>query len=1234
MSKEASAPMLVCRVQALYPYTAQDGSSLSFERGDIIDVLSQLPSGWWDGYCKGTRGWFPSNYTKVIQEDPSSQDTTASTDLPAAEHRDDMDIPRPLPPQLQLSPTEAPSRQLFDDNLDNASISSSNLTTDVKRDHPPPLDDDSRPATDPLMVDDSLASDSDQKSYMDSRNGSVDDPSRVYTADANATGGNNYDNDWLENDQRQLPAPWIRRSLPQGGTCFYNMNTHEIAWDINDIRRERARESSIDSATSSRKGSLDVPRPHPRSPARRMSARRGSVISNNEPLTWKKLSIHIALAIHNLNIVSRNGNNTGDSHHTPPQVHYDDYTSSIVDAIRLMLLASGTVDKDDVSLRAHPTLKAHHRTMMAALSKLILSTQSCSNAFSKNAMAKMLADGNELLMATRNFISTCEAIPIPVHHIDPQLLDHAKQTNSLRYTMDGELAENIEAYGNNIQESIDSMIAGIDRYQQLQQKDDDNATKSAKGKEIASNAVPPVSDPAMPNSSDLVAFSSSLFSQFRSFGNQIGQFDAIFDEINYTGFPTQELQELRDARSLLLTLLGSLFCNMQALTSEAADASGILGTLRGIGNDMKNTIDTVCACIDRLAFDPALKHVTLQQQQHQQQQGTAMRTSILTSPPSAAKPRITSSIGSASLHGSQRIDRDSSITTTNTTIDEDDENGDDNESYYTDVQTNYSSSHHGGPGTATTGDLPEDLELTGQLVAQQPPRQSTAKLKQFFGDDIPEHMAMPPPLPSGINGAPGSGGAVGNAGNAPGNAPGGANASGSNANTAELHDSNLQDKDRPWYLQYDYKPSEIVFNMEGSVKGATLEALVVRLTLHDYLDMNFINTFLLTYRSFCTSMQLLKCLEQRYMIQQPTGLTPDQIEVWTNKKLKLIRLRVFNVLKTWLEMAYNNEDDTDVLDELERFTTTTIRSTLRFSAEQLERLIAKRRESANDTLKKMVLTLPTSPPLPILPRNRKKFRLLDLDPLEVARQMTIMDFKLYSAIRPVECLNKAWSRDDDEQSSTIATNIRASIEYCNQVTSWVSDAILSQHEVKKRVTLIKFWVQVAERCRQLNNFNTCMAILSAFDNSAVGRLKRTWELVGTRTSQVLSNIRRLMGANRNFTEYRAIIHSINPPCIPFLGIYLQDLTFIEDGNSDYLKTSKHLINFAKRAKTAEVIREIQQYQSTYYQLTSVDELQNFIQTNLQSTRDEEALYSESLRLEPREREDEKITRLLQESGFL
>lgn len=46
----AALPSLLCRVQALYPFESSDPSSLCFEQGDYIDVLSKLPSGWWDGW--------------------------------------------------------------------------------------------------------------------------------------------------------------------------------------------------------------------------------------------------------------------------------------------------------------------------------------------------------------------------------------------------------------------------------------------------------------------------------------------------------------------------------------------------------------------------------------------------------------------------------------------------------------------------------------------------------------------------------------------------------------------------------------------------------------------------------------------------------------------------------------------------------------------------------------------------------------------------------------------------------------------------------------------------------------------------------------------------------------------------------------------------------------------------------------------------------------------------------
>lgn len=93
------------------------------------------------------------------------------------------------------------------------------------------------------------------------------------------------------------------------------------------------------------------------------------------------------------------------------------------------------------------------------------------------------------------------------------------------------------------------------------------------------------------------------------------------------------------------------------------------------------------------------------------------------------------------------------------------------------------------------------------------------------------------------------------------------------------------------------------------------------------------------------------------------------------------------------------------------------------------------------------------------------------------------------------------------------------------------------------------------------------------------------------------------------------------------GVYLTDLTFIEDGIPSVIKRTD-LINFAKRAKTADVIRDIQQYQNVPYVLKSVPDLQDYILSNMQAAGDVHEMYEKSLLVEPREREDEKITRLV------
>ena len=100
-SEEQYISTFFCR--ALYDYQTRDASSLSFHKNDIIEVLTQLESGWWDGLLGDERGWFPSNYVVVISEQEAEAALSATGDfsqtssLPAAAPDDSMlDMSRAL----------------------------------------------------------------------------------------------------------------------------------------------------------------------------------------------------------------------------------------------------------------------------------------------------------------------------------------------------------------------------------------------------------------------------------------------------------------------------------------------------------------------------------------------------------------------------------------------------------------------------------------------------------------------------------------------------------------------------------------------------------------------------------------------------------------------------------------------------------------------------------------------------------------------------------------------------------------------------------------------------------------------------------------------------------------------------------------------------------------------------------------------------------------------------------
>jgi len=261
------------------------------------------------------------------------------------------------------------------------------------------------------------------------------------------------------------------------------------------------------------------------------------------------------------------------------------------------------------------------------------------------------------------------------------------------------------------------------------------------------------------------------------------------------------------------------------------------------------------------------------------------------------------------------------------------------------------------------------------------------------------------------------------------------------------------------------------------------------------------------------------------------------------------------------------------------------------------------------------------PPKPIWVAPAGELTVLDIDPLELARQITLIEFNFYKIICPKELVNQSWNKDGKEANSP---NVIEMIHWFNDVSGWVTAEILSKDSPKTRSDIIKYFIKVAQHCKELKNYNAIFEFLAGLQAAAVNRLSKTWEKLDARTKLIHKELREVTSRLHNFKELRTIIKNALPPCIPYLGMFLTDLTFIDQGNPDKIQVDiveggQHsLINFVKLRRTAIVIKQIQLFQQTGYSLEPVSQIREYVLTRKQKSLSEEESFKISLNLEPRD----------------
>uniref|UniRef100_A0A8C0JWJ2 Ral guanine nucleotide dissociation stimulator like 3 n=1 Tax=Canis lupus dingo TaxID=286419 RepID=A0A8C0JWJ2_CANLU len=390
-----------------------------------------------------------------------------------------------------------------------------------------------------------------------------------------------------------------------------------------------------------------------------------------------------------------------------------------------------------------------------------------------------------------------------------------------------------------------------------------------------------------------------------------------------------------------------------------------------------------------------------------------------------------------------------------------------------------------------------------------------------------------------------------------------------------------------------------------ALRAARLERLVRELVSGDReQDPGFVPAFLATHRAFVSTARVLGLL----LPPPPPPLPPGSRALgWALRPPTLARA-VVSVLGSWLRDHPQDFRDPPTHPDLGSVCTFLgWAAPAGPEAQEAEKLLGDFLEEAERKQEEEEKQASRPPgaaqtPRPDSPEGcseeeegpaREGPELLDFGVDEVAEQLTLMDVELFSKVRPCECLGSVWSQRDRPGATSTAPTVRATVTQFNMVIGCVLGSVLGEQGLAapQRAQRLEKWIRIAQRCRELRNFSSLRAILSALQSNPIYRLKRSWGAVSRERLSTFRKLSQIFSDENNHLSSREMLsqvkmHVDTPPFwgpqklppgpVPYLGTFLTDLVMLDTALPDMLEGD--LINFEKRRKEWEILAHIQQLQ--------------------------------------------------------
>ncbi|XP_031199629.1 ral guanine nucleotide dissociation stimulator-like 3 isoform X3 [Mastomys coucha] len=400
-----------------------------------------------------------------------------------------------------------------------------------------------------------------------------------------------------------------------------------------------------------------------------------------------------------------------------------------------------------------------------------------------------------------------------------------------------------------------------------------------------------------------------------------------------------------------------------------------------------------------------------------------------------------------------------------------------------------------------------------------------------------------------------------------------------------------------------------------ALRAARLERLVHELVSGDReQDPGFVPAFLATHRAFVTTARVLGfLLPPPPPPPPPAGVDSKRTEGQDLNFSKNLRA-VVSVLGSWLR-----DHPQDFRDPPDHQNLGNVRIFLGWAApggaeaREAEKLLEDFLKEAKGEQTEEQQRLAWAGPPRAVQSPRSEFaedcaeekgpgsegpELLDFSVDEVAEQLTLMDVELFLRVRSCECLGSMWSQRDRPGAAGVSPTVRATVAQFNAVTGCVLGSVLAVPGLaaSQRAQRIEKWIRIAQRCRDLRNFSSLRAILSALQSNPIYRLKRSWGAVSREPLSVFRKLSQIFSDEDNHLSSRVILSQeettegpqdddcppgslpskLPPGPVPYLGTFLTDLVMLDTALPDMLKGN--LINFEKRRKEWEILARIQQLQ--------------------------------------------------------